>query len=181
MSWKDVLQGAANGATVVAALAAIGAAVYAALTLQHSAETFKRQMISQRQQAAHSAIQEHMQLRTEHRDIVRIQKEELDGIEEQLDGSGGELEKALNEDDYNLYVNVAEHGIAMSEYVYKLWPKDPGWLNTVASWIGNYEPYLLDIKLDCNDYLDDFVWFIQQVLNKSPEKFCLKGTVPPRN
>jgi hypothetical protein len=39
--------------------------VFAASTFQQSVETFKKQMISQRQQAAHNATQDHIRLRTE--------------------------------------------------------------------------------------------------------------------
>jgi hypothetical protein len=144
-------------------VATVFGALFAVIALWLSYWTFQRQTYIQANQAAHNATQDHIRLRVEHSEIIRIE-EEL----RQSEGNLDELEQA----DYNLYVTVAEDGLAMAEYVYKLWRGDPGWEDTVESWIVTYRPYLLGIGLDCGDWEPNFVQFVGEVLRTGSEDFC---------
>jgi hypothetical protein len=170
-------------AQIVSAVGTLGAVLFAALALWLSARTFKRQTDIQANQAAHNATDTHLRLRAENPDIIRIEAE-LEEMEEQLEESPDRLSDLLDRTDYNLYVTIAEHGIGMAEYIYKDWRKDLGWRHTVESWILTYRAFLLDRKLDCADWEEDFLQFIEDALIKeakdsgrevdiSRDDFCL--------
>jgi hypothetical protein len=148
-----------------ASVATVLGVVFAVIALWLSYWTFQRQTDIQANQAAHNATQAHLRLRVEHPEIINA--------ENQIEKSQGSLD-ALDQGDYRLYVTVAQDGIAMAEYVYKLWRGDPGWEDTVESWIVTYRPFLLDEDwgLDCGDWDPKFVRFIRKVLRTSSEDFC---------
>jgi hypothetical protein len=151
-------------AQIVAAVATIFAVGVAALSLRRSARSFKEQTEIQAEHAAHTAVQEHMKLRVDNLVINEIEFR-LNGFPDGLD--------ALDQAEHSLYWNIAEHGIAMAEYVYKLVGEDDqGWRATVEEWVRNYEPYLLGIKIFCIHYQEDFVSLIEKALDTSRESFC---------
>jgi hypothetical protein len=147
----------------LAAFATVIAAVIAIFALMQSADTFQKQTFIQAEQAAHNAVQEHMKLRVEHREINTIQQK--------LDGSPNNLDE-LDQDEFNLYQNVANHGIAMTEYVYDLRGKNRRWRDTVEGWVAEYQPFLLGLGIDCGDYDKKFVEVVEAALDTSREDFC---------
>ncbi len=113
-----------------------------------------------------------MQLRVEHSEI-RL-------LEEQLGNSPDRLVELKKDEpkQFRLYVTIAEHGIAMAEYIYLLTDGDKGWKQTAQSWIVTYKPYLLGDKLyDCKDWDKDFIRFVGKALGAgfSREDFCRHG------
>jgi hypothetical protein len=161
---------------IAATIATLLGVVAAVIALWLSYWTFQRQTVIQARQAAHNATQEHMQLRVEHSEI-RL-------IEEQLGNSpvrSPDRLVKLKEDkpkQFRLYVTIAEHGIAMAEYIYLLADGDKGWKQTAQSWIVTYEPYLLGDELyDCRDWDQGFIQFVDEALGPgfSREDFCRYG------
>jgi hypothetical protein len=160
-TWKDA-------ATVMAAVVAIFALLVSALSFYFGAMSQAEQREIQADQTAHTAVQDHMKLRIEYAQPV-------DAVERQLEG--GEPPEELpnvSEEDRSQYLKVAEHGIAMAEFVYSLRKEDPGWRDTVESWIKRYRAYLLDDGggIDCGDYGPDFVQFTREILNVDDDEFC---------
>jgi hypothetical protein len=111
-----------------------------------------------------------MKLRADNSEIVLIERQLADSPDPPK--KLGKMEKDKPKQ-FTLYVTIADHGIAMAEYVYKLRKGDPGWEDTVESWISNYRTFLRREKLDCGDYDPDFVRFIEnRALRVNREKFC---------
>ena len=174
---KDWLQIVAAVATIFGALAAIVGVPVAAYSILQSESTFKKQTNIQADQSAYEAVQAHMQLRVEHSEVRAIE----DPLVEPPVPSNKELKKELNEMERNnlpqftLYVAVAEHGIAMAEYVYLLEGDDPGWVQTVESWVRTYRPFLVGDELyDCRDWNEEFISFVDTTLGPHTQKkgFC---------
>ena len=129
--------------------------------------TFVHNSNVQAEDSAYNVVEEHLQLRVETPEVnslirkIRVQPQALEDANQVPDS------------EYDLYRNVASHGLSIAEHIYKTRGDEEEWSATIKDLISEYEPAILYANFVCDEYDFEFVQFVGETLNRTPDEFCV--------